>query len=87
LELLTGLPPFDDKRDGNDIVTYVEETVEDNDITSLLDSKAGYIDPTEATLVYELAQLCLEDKKRRPGSEQVVVKVKAIIAHTGHDRK
>ncbi|KAL0276875.1 UNVERIFIED_CONTAM: hypothetical protein PYX00_004346 [Menopon gallinae] len=40
LELLTGLPPYDENREGCDLVTYIEEVVDDK-IGFLLDEKAG----------------------------------------------
>lgn len=70
--MLTGLPPYDETREGNDIVTYLDELVEDDDISPFIDPKARGVDAVECDSVYKLARKCLDEKKKRPGSEQVL---------------
>ncbi len=77
LELLTGLAPYDETREeGNDIKTYLDEIVDDEDdgdgISPFIDPKAKGVDYAESTSIYKLAIKCLDDKKKRPGSEQVL---------------
>jgi len=76
LELLTALPPYDVKRDGADIVTFVEDAVEDT-IQALLDPVAEWDVPL-ADLIYELAKHCLESKRERPFMAQVIEKLEKI---------
>lgn len=82
LELLTALPPYDSTREGADIVTFVDEAVDDS-IEPLLDPSAGW-DISEADRTYHLAQLCLEDKKKRPLIGQVIDSLTAIIENVSH---
>jgi interleukin-1 receptor-associated kinase 4 len=83
LELLTGLPPYEETREGNDIVTYLEEVVEDEDISPLLDRKAGNIDPSLVPRIYSLALKCLAEKKRRPTAEAVLTEIEHLADHFG----
>ncbi|ODM92712.1 Interleukin-1 receptor-associated kinase 4 [Orchesella cincta] len=80
LELLTGLAPYDEEREGNDIITFIEDTVEDDDILPLIDCKAGTVDNDEVNSLYQLSQKCLEDKKRRLTSDRVVQELECILA-------
>ncbi|KAI4461222.1 interleukin-1 receptor-associated kinase [Holotrichia oblita] len=67
LELLTGLPPIDYERHGNDIVTYVQDNLEEEgDIISLLDEKAGsWVNNNinYSTELYRISIKCLQEKK------------------------
>ncbi|GLV35025.1 pelle [Carabus blaptoides fortunei] len=76
-----GLPPLDEYREGNDIVTHVEEVCDD-DIKPLLDTKAGswvLSDVHFGDRLYEIAMHCLEEKKRRPVMAEVVVQLSLLI--------
>lgn len=80
LELLTGLPPYDENREGNDIVTFIEDTIEDDNILPIVDDKAGEVNSDEVHSVYILSQKCLEDKRRRLTSDRVVQELDCIIS-------
>lgn len=81
MEVLTGLPPYDEEREGgHDIVTYLEEAVEDAHIVPLLDNKAGYISSNHALTLYSIGQVCLAEKKKRPTSEVLVNNLGELIA-------
>lgn len=82
LELLTSRPPIGNGEDGADLVTYIGETVEGDDISDLVDYKAGSW--TESTInyalnFYKIAQNCLEEKHRRPTMLQVKVHLDDLI--------
>lgn len=69
LELLTGLPPIDQNRDGIDIVTHVYEIIGDKSIDALLDYNDGpwiQYDINYSKQLYYIAKLCLEKKSKRP---------------------
>ncbi|XP_060527848.1 interleukin-1 receptor-associated kinase 4-like [Cylas formicarius] len=73
LELLTSLPPIDYNRQGYDIVTHVEDHC-DESITPLLDTSVGSWQENDINYgqkLYELAQKCLEEKKKRPSMVEV----------------
>ncbi|CAG7718396.1 unnamed protein product [Allacma fusca] len=72
LEIITGLPPYDEEREGNDIVTYLEESVENDDISPWVDTTPGDLNPDCASTLYQIALRCLAEKKRRPTSEVVL---------------
>ncbi|XP_069674519.1 interleukin-1 receptor-associated kinase 4-like [Periplaneta americana] len=85
LEILTGLPPYDEKREGHDLVTHVEAMCEeDGCISVLLDKQAGdwgRSRSNENTQVYNLADSlysvalnCIEDNRQRRPNMAVVVK-------------
>ena len=80
LELITGLPPLDENREGLDIVTHVEEVCEDSGIVSLIDNKAGsWIAKgiNFAEKLYQISTKCLEEnKKKRP----IMVEVSKALA-------
>nr|CAD7423928.1 unnamed protein product [Timema monikensis] len=96
LELLTGLPPYDEGREGCDLVTHVEEICDDS-IVPLLDVRAGdwsrtiytpegkqplgETPPVLAESVYVVAQECLEEKRRRPTMMVVVQRVNTIVTN------
>lgn len=77
LELLTGLPPYDENRNGLDLVTYIEETVEDS-IEFLLDKSAGDWDVPLAQELFNVSQECLEEKRKRPVILNVLHKLKSL---------
>ncbi|KAF5278784.1 hypothetical protein FQR65_LT15512 [Abscondita terminalis] len=71
LELITGLPPLDENREGFDIVTHVEGVCEDeNGFSHLIDYKAGsWIAKGRnfAEELYKISNKCLEEnRKKRP---------------------
>lgn len=82
LELITGLPPIDENREGCDLVTHVEEVCDDN-ITPLVDTKAGSWVAKEINFAEELYKIsikCLEqNKKRRPTMVEVTEKLSDLI--------
>ncbi|GJQ75518.1 putative tube death domain protein [Trypoxylus dichotomus] len=85
LELLTSLPPIDYNRNGNDIVTYVQDILADDEtnLTSLLDRKAGSwwennID--YATELYKISFKCLQEKKNtRPTMTNIKDVLKILL--------
>lgn len=72
LEILTGLPPNDRKREDADLWSHVQENCDD-DITHLLDPKSGHWDVRIANAIFNIAKRCLEDRKK------VRVLVSAIV--------
>ncbi|XP_063229926.1 interleukin-1 receptor-associated kinase 4-like [Bacillus rossius redtenbacheri] len=79
LELLTALPPYDEGREGFDLVTHVTDTCEES-IAPLLDAEGGAPLP-EAELAFALALECIEsEKRRRPTMAAVVEKLQALVA-------
>lgn len=81
LELLTSLPPLDENREGNDLVTHIEEVCE-NDIKPLLDMNAGnwVIDNIHfGDEIYNIAIQCLEEKKRRLLMTEVVSELAKLM--------
>lgn len=70
LELLTAQPSYDESREGRDLVTFVEEAV-DETIEPLLDPSAYWNVPVADT-IFAIAQKCLEDKKKRPVIGEVI---------------
>nr|XP_023022091.1 interleukin-1 receptor-associated kinase 4-like isoform X2 [Leptinotarsa decemlineata] len=69
LELITSLPPLDDNRTGNDLVTHIEETIDDDNILPLVDNRAGSWEEENVNYAVELfkvAQSCLKEKRKRP---------------------
>jgi len=81
LEVLTGLPPYDENRDGNDIVTYLEDNVDDDNISPFLDDKAGIISSNHASTIYSISLKCLAEKRRRPNSEEVLQDFEPLLVH------
>ncbi|XP_066997495.1 interleukin-1 receptor-associated kinase 4 isoform X3 [Anabrus simplex] len=84
LELLTSLPPYDEKREGCDLVTHVEDICEGS-IEPLLDTKAGdwgksvTVQPAES--LYSIALDCLKEKRHRPNMDSVVKSIQEILLH------
>ncbi|KAB0805396.1 hypothetical protein PPYR_02366 [Photinus pyralis] len=84
LELITGLPPLDENREGLDIVTHVEEVCEDNSGTfTLTDTKAGSWVAKGKNFSEELYQIstkCLEEnKKKRPTMVEISESLAQLI--------
>lgn len=76
LELLTGLPPYDEDRDGCDLVSHVTDI---DDINSILDRRAGEWDCRIVDELYQLALHCLEEKKKRPNIATVIDKLNPLL--------
>jgi len=81
LELLTGLPPYEENREGCDIVTYLEENVEGDDIAPFIDATIRDVDPDLTQRLYIIAQQCLTDKKRRLSSEILTILLQEFLTH------
>ncbi|KAF5292636.1 hypothetical protein FQA39_LY13969 [Lamprigera yunnana] len=84
LELITGLPPLDENREGLDIVTHIEEVCDDETgIQPLIDNKAGsWItkDKNFAEELYKISTWCLqENKKKRPTMVEVSEQLTELI--------
>lgn len=70
LELLTGLPSYDEEREGCDLLSHIQES--EAEVGELLDAKAGAWDMDVASQLFALAELCTESKKKRPTMVQVL---------------
>ena len=77
LEILTGLPPHDDNREGRDLLSHIEES--DDPPSVLCDSKAGDWPQGMPEAFHQLALLCSEEKKKRPTMVDVVEKWKPYL--------
>ncbi|XP_063878867.1 interleukin-1 receptor-associated kinase 4-like [Scylla paramamosain] len=77
LELLTGLPSYQEEREGCDLLSYVQES--EAEPAELLDEKAGQWDSGVAIQLFGLADLCTEFKKRRPTMVQTLHNYRKII--------
>ncbi|XP_076033817.1 interleukin-1 receptor-associated kinase 4-like isoform X2 [Oratosquilla oratoria] len=78
-ELLTGLPPYDEHREGCDLLSYILETESENE--ELIDKTFGTaVDMGLALQLFELAEKCTADKRKRPTMVQVVQSLKKLIA-------
>uniref|UniRef100_A0A1B6DSQ3 non-specific serine/threonine protein kinase n=1 Tax=Clastoptera arizonana TaxID=38151 RepID=A0A1B6DSQ3_9HEMI len=76
LELLTGLPPFDEDREGWDIVSHVLEL---DDINTIVDNKAGKWNENIVNNLYCLIKDCLHsEKKKRPNMNIVLERLKEL---------
>ncbi|XP_043203191.1 interleukin-1 receptor-associated kinase 4-like isoform X2 [Amphibalanus amphitrite] len=78
LELLTGLPPYDETREGFDLLSHVEDHVDEQSLHETLDSRAGPIPPGQADALYQLAVRCTEEKRRRPLMAAVLQQLEQI---------
>jgi len=63
---LTGLPPYDGERDGNDLISHVDAALDEKDFIQLLDPKIPPIPENIATSLHSMALACIEEKKKRP---------------------
>ncbi|KAJ9587969.1 hypothetical protein L9F63_018598 [Diploptera punctata] len=87
LEILTGLPPYNEDREGHDLVTHVDTVIEDTgDIGILLDKSAGdwgkgiLQASSVADAVYAVACSCLQDSRvKRPNISTVVQRLEEIL--------
>ncbi|CAG9856874.1 unnamed protein product [Phyllotreta striolata] len=82
LELLTSLPPLDCNREGADLVTHLGETIENDDVTEVVDFGAGSWtenDKNYSEMLYKLSQKCLEEKKKRPTMPEVTSELVDMI--------
>ncbi|XP_069997408.1 uncharacterized protein [Penaeus vannamei] len=77
LELLTGLPSYDEEREGCDLLSHVLES--EGEKSELLDVRAGSWDPDIASQLFDLAELCTDDKRRRPTMVQVLENYSSIV--------
>ncbi|BES88874.1 STYKc [Nesidiocoris tenuis] len=75
LELVTGLPPFDEERSGCDLASHVEEIDNFND---LRDHRLGSESVRAMQQLYDVALACLLEKKSRPPMQQVVNLLQSI---------
>ncbi|KAI0234114.1 Interleukin-1 receptor-associated kinase 4 [Lamellibrachia satsuma] len=67
LELLTGLPSYDNSREDIGLTEHISEAVDKpEDILSLLDRSATDWPESVAISIYKLAKRCLDSRKRRP---------------------
>ncbi|KAK4003935.1 hypothetical protein OUZ56_005684 [Daphnia magna] len=71
LELLTGLPPYDEERDGNDLISHVDSALDDINFIHLLDPKIVPLPENMASTLHSIALSCIQEKKRRPFMTQV----------------
>jgi len=71
LELLTGLPPYDPERDGNDLISHIDDALDEKDFIQLLDPKIPPLPENMATSLHSIALACIEEKKKRPFMTQV----------------
>ena len=84
LELLTGLPPYDEHRDGRDLLSHIEGA--DDTPDSLCDSKGAPWPNGLPKALLDLAMLCFDDKKSRPSMIDVVRKWQPLVDKwTGFD--
>ncbi|CAM9875115.1 unnamed protein product [Lampetra planeri] len=82
LELITGLPAFDNKRTPA-VISSLPEELEDGPHTlqDFTDPHVGTVDPERVDAVYQLALRCLEDRKgRRPAMSEVSSILKEMSA-------
>ncbi|CAG08651.1 unnamed protein product, partial [Tetraodon nigroviridis] len=73
LEILSGLPPADENREPQFLVTFtIDDEDEELTLEGFLDKKMEDVDFSQAESVYTLACSCLQDRKnQRPLSKQV----------------
>ena len=81
LELLTGLLPYDEGRDEPDILSYLEEQINDHEeneeqdnilINNFIDPAAGQWNEKIAFELYKISRVCTEQrKKNRPSMVEV----------------
>ncbi|CAL4163212.1 unnamed protein product, partial [Meganyctiphanes norvegica] len=77
LELLTGLAPYDEERDGCDLLSHVQENEVDD--IDLLDPIAGPWDVRAAQGMFDLVSKCTDDKRRRPTMVNVLQEIKTLL--------
>lgn len=83
LEILSGLPPADEKREPQflmDMRDDIDDDDEDLTLEEFLDKKMGEWELSQVESVYTLACSCLHDRKnRRPVIRQVVLELKGVV--------
>ncbi|KAG7171815.1 Interleukin-1 receptor-associated kinase 4-like [Homarus americanus] len=79
LELLTGLPSYDEEREGCDLLSHVQES--EAEVADLLDISAGTWDIEVASQLFALAELCTEAKRKRPTMVQILRDYSSIFKH------
>jgi interleukin-1 receptor-associated kinase 4 len=75
LELLTGLKPYDEEREEPDILSHIEDQLEDDgtNVESLSDSRTSGWTTYLAECLLKLSQSCTSNKKKdRPNMTQVL---------------
>ncbi|XP_049857052.1 interleukin-1 receptor-associated kinase 4-like isoform X2 [Schistocerca gregaria] len=86
LELLTSLSPYDENREGCDLVTHVDDICEGS-IEPLLDTKAGSWTAENGQKIceelYVIAIKCLEEKRLRPSMDYIVNTLENIAEKCG----
>ncbi|KAK9510840.1 hypothetical protein O3M35_005539 [Rhynocoris fuscipes] len=75
LELITGLPPYDENRDGCDLASHVDEV---ENIEEIIDKKPKVPNLPLALALYEISMKCLEEKKTRPTMATTLQLLEAI---------
>ncbi|XP_046649900.1 interleukin-1 receptor-associated kinase 4-like isoform X1 [Daphnia pulicaria] len=78
LELLTGLPPYDEERDGNDLISHVDSALDEIEFIQLLDPKISPLPEDMASALHSIALSCIQEKKRRPLMTQVYAELLQI---------
>lgn len=82
LELLTGLKPYDENREGFDILSFIEDKIsdlEDEDgvkevVNTVIDTRISRLDEKIATKVWLLSRKCTEQRKKlRPTMTEVFI--------------
>ncbi|KAF2345263.1 Serine-threonine/tyrosine-protein kinase catalytic domain [Trinorchestia longiramus] len=69
LEIITGLPPYDEERDGRDLLSHIEGSDASPDM--LCDPKIAPWPVGLPEALFELTMLCFEDKRTRPSMVEV----------------
>ncbi|XP_067669038.1 interleukin-1 receptor-associated kinase 4-like [Haliotis asinina] len=76
LELLTGLPSYDDEREDIDLWSHMQENCED--IMDMVDQLAGSWKEETAIALYNIATSCLVKKKKRPLIEDILPELESL---------
>lgn len=80
LELLTGLKPYDENRDGFDLLSFIDDKISDFEdeedvlpmINSIIDKRIGDLDEKIAVELWLMSRKCTEQRKRfRPTMTEV----------------
>ncbi|XP_055944991.1 uncharacterized protein LOC129975795 isoform X2 [Argiope bruennichi] len=76
LEILTGLPPYDIRREDRDLVTHMEDC---EDILTMLDQKVLW-NEEQAIYLYKIANQCLiYKKKQRPTIGEILPDLESLL--------
>lgn len=86
LEILSGLRPFDSKRDPKDLVTYMEQDM-DKDIVPILclkiDETAGSWPSDSFVKLFRIARRCVNPKTYvRPEMEEIYAELRVLMAES-----